>query len=192
MTRDAGQAFPVYLTAVAGLLFLALAYFAVGQAAADRNSAQGAADAAALAAATETRTQLGRVLLENINDVESWNDLLKGQMYSTGPSCASASRFAARNSARVKSCSPLGLPRNGYRVEVRLSESVGSTIIPGTESTYASASATAVVDPRCTVSSEEEAETIELNCKGRTITVDPDDPDPLPPLDRMFTVRLVD
>jgi hypothetical protein len=37
---DAGQAFPIYITVVAGLLFLALAYLAVGQAAATRSEAQ--------------------------------------------------------------------------------------------------------------------------------------------------------
>jgi hypothetical protein len=37
---DAGQAFPIYIVVVGGLLFLAFAYFAVGQAAANRNGAQ--------------------------------------------------------------------------------------------------------------------------------------------------------
>ncbi|MGV9241848.1 pilus assembly protein TadG-related protein, partial [Streptomyces nigra] len=52
---DTGQAFPIYITVAAGLLFLAFAYLAVGQAAANRNGAQTAADAAALAAALDTR-----------------------------------------------------------------------------------------------------------------------------------------
>ena len=56
--RDDGQAFPIYITVVGGLLFLAFAYFAVGQAAVNRNGAQTAADAAALAAAQEARDQL--------------------------------------------------------------------------------------------------------------------------------------
>ncbi|MEK8172388.1 hypothetical protein NKH77_33525 [Streptomyces sp. M19] len=38
--QDAGQAFPIYITAVAGLLFLALAFFAVGQAGATRAEAR--------------------------------------------------------------------------------------------------------------------------------------------------------
>ena len=55
---DSGQAFPIYITVVGGLLCLALAYFAVGQAAVNRNGAQSAADAAALAAALNTRDEL--------------------------------------------------------------------------------------------------------------------------------------
>lgn len=56
---DAGQAFPIYVVMVAGLLFLAFAFFAVGKASATRNEAQGAADAAALAAAQDARDTLG-------------------------------------------------------------------------------------------------------------------------------------
>ncbi|MFE7120718.1 pilus assembly protein TadG-related protein, partial [Streptomyces sp. NPDC057654] len=55
---DAGQAFPIYITAVVGILFLALAFFAVGQAGAKKNGAQTAADASALAAAQDYRDQL--------------------------------------------------------------------------------------------------------------------------------------
>ena len=55
---DAGQAFPIYITVVGGLLFLALAYFAVGQATVNRGGAQTAADAASLAAAQYVRYHL--------------------------------------------------------------------------------------------------------------------------------------
>src|SRR4051794_28092055 len=63
--HDAGQAFPIYITVVGGLLFLAFAYLAVGQAAATRNGAQTAADAAALAAAQDLRDKLAGQWVED-------------------------------------------------------------------------------------------------------------------------------
>jgi hypothetical protein len=68
LAGDAGQAFPIYITAVAGLLFLALALFAVGQAGATRNGGQTAADAAALGAAEDFRAQLRKGLLDAITN----------------------------------------------------------------------------------------------------------------------------
>lgn len=60
---DQGQAFPIYIAMVAGLLFLAFAFFAVGKASVTRNGAQGAADAAALAAAQQARDEIGPAFL---------------------------------------------------------------------------------------------------------------------------------
>jgi len=75
---DAGQAFPIYITVVAGLLFLAFAYLAVGQAAANRNGAQTAADAAALAAAQDTRDQLAELWKLDVKDPAKWWDIFHG------------------------------------------------------------------------------------------------------------------
>lgn len=75
---DAGQAFPIYITVVAGLLFLAFAYLAVGQAAVNRGGAQTAADAAALAAAQDTRDQLAGVWKLDVLDPTKWQDIFRG------------------------------------------------------------------------------------------------------------------
>ncbi|WP_331453230.1 pilus assembly protein TadG-related protein [Streptomyces sp. SS162] len=143
--RDAGQASPLYAFMVASLLFLALAFLAVGQAGATRNGAQSAADAAALAAAKESRDRFDLGLLEG----PGWEDLFGGEL--TGEDgCAAAHAYAAANGASVSECGALGDGRWGFRVTVRSVKPVGDTILPGTEGDHAVATATAVVLPRCT------------------------------------------
>ncbi|MCF3105645.1 hypothetical protein IPZ58_29220 [Streptomyces roseoverticillatus] len=154
--REAGQALPIYITVVAGLLFLAFAYFAVGQAAASRNGAQSAADAAALAAAQDAREQLRAGLLNALADPASWDGLLKGRGFFTKRACEAAGRFAGRNGSDVlpgdRGCRSLGSGRTGFTVTVRTRESMGSSVIPGTEKEHPEATATAVVVPRaCSV-----------------------------------------
>jgi hypothetical protein len=148
--RDAGQAFPIYLTAVAGLLFLAFAYLAVGQAGAIRNSGQTAADAAALAAGQDYRDQLRTAFLKAVVSGSAWQDILRGQGIGTGDACDQAQWFAGRNDADVTACEPGYLPAS-FTVTVRTRRTVGKSVIPGTEHTHATAKARAVVEPRCTV-----------------------------------------
>lgn len=145
---EAGQAFPVYVTAVAGLLFLAFALFAVGMASASRNDAQGAADAAALAAAQDAREGLREDLLD-LFDPDVWEDLLGGEGTgdSSGP-CGEAAEFARRNGANLDACGPVYSPY-GFEVEVGNTEPVGDSLIPGTEGMRAKAAATAVIEPLC-------------------------------------------
>ncbi|MFF8815200.1 hypothetical protein [Streptomyces pactum] len=147
---DAGQAFPLYLTAVAGLLFLALAYFAVGRAGAIRNEGQTAADAAALAAAQAHRDQLRTALLRSVLDGGDWADLLQGRGPGAPAACAEAARFADRNGADLTGagCLPGYLPTS-FTVTVRTRDTVGRSVIPGTEDRHARATARAVVEPRC-------------------------------------------
>ncbi|MFD3355098.1 pilus assembly protein TadG-related protein [Streptomyces fradiae] len=143
--RDSGQASPLYAFMVASLLFLALAFLAVGQAGATRNGAQSAADAAALAAAKESRDRFDLGLL----DGPGWEDLFGGEL--TGEDgCAAAHAYAAANGASVSECGALGDGRWGFRVTVRSVKPVGDTILPGTEGDHAVATATAVVQSRCT------------------------------------------
>ncbi|MEV5599137.1 pilus assembly protein TadG-related protein [Streptomyces sp. NPDC052496] len=155
-SRDAGQAFPVYLVAVAGLLFLAFAFFAVGQAAATRNSAQTAADAAALAAGQKYRDQLRTELLDAVRTGAPWEDLLGGRGVPGDEACANAQRFAGRNDADA-TCTPGSYPTS-FAVEADTRKTVGRSVIPGTENTHASARARAVVEPRCTPGPEPEPE----------------------------------
>lgn len=159
--RDAGQAFPLYIVAVGGLLFLALAFFAVGQAAATRNGAQTAADAAALAAGQKYRDLLTEGVLDGIRDGSyesdraAWEDLLNGRGAPSAAACGSADWFAGRNDAEVAVCTPDSWPTS-FAVTVRTRHTVGRSVIPGTENKRASAEATSVVGPRCTLEPDED------------------------------------
>ncbi|MFH8678483.1 pilus assembly protein TadG-related protein [Streptomyces lydicus] len=154
--RDAGQAFPLYIVAVGGLLFLALAFFAVGQAAATRNGAQTAADAAALAAGQKYRDLLTQDLLDGLRDGSyesdraAWEDLLNGRGALSPAACENASWFAGRNDARVDACTPDSWPTS-FDVTVTTRKAVGRSVIPATSSAHGRAEAKAVVGPRCTV-----------------------------------------
>ncbi|GAA3636847.1 pilus assembly protein TadG-related protein [Streptomyces iranensis] len=150
LRSDAGQAFPIYITAVAGLLFLALALFAVGQAGATRNGGQTAADAAALAAAQDYRDQLRKGFLEAIGNGSAWDDLLDGRGLGGTNACDQAQWFADQNGADVTDCRGPDFLPTSFTVTVKTHKPVGKTVIPGTESQYGEATAKAVVTPRCT------------------------------------------
>ncbi|MFF4949499.1 pilus assembly protein TadG-related protein [Streptomyces chattanoogensis] len=220
--QDAGQAFPLYIVAVAGLLFLAFAFFAVGQAAATRNSAQTAADAAALGAAQTYRDDLYRALRKAVEgDDETWEDLLKAMGSPTGTACDSAQWFAGKNDADATSCTPDSWPTS-FAVRVTTRGTVGDSIVPGTENKHASAGAKAVIVPRCTVRPAESGGRpgdggpagrkesgkgkgkgldkgkapgngkIELTCDGKRLTLDPEHLDPFPEPADFFAVRLAE
>lgn len=207
--REAGQAVPIYITVVASLLFLAFAYFVVGQASASRNGAQSAADAAALAAAQDARDQLRKGLLDSILTPGNWDDLLKGKKFGTFGACQEAQRFASQNKSNVTDCQRLSGWRNGFTVKVKTKESLGETVVPGTENTHMTAKATAVIEPRCTFKpDEDEQEDSEgsdeggdedkpvfpgkLKCDGKDRFIDPENLDLFPDAADLFTVRLSD
>lgn len=201
---------------VVSLLFLALAFFAVGQAGATRNGAQSAADAAALAAAKESRD---RFVLGDL-DIPGWSDLFDGDLVGED-GCGASHTYAARNGASVTGCSELGDGRWGFHVTVRSVKSVGDTILPGTEGKHAVATATAVVVPRCTFEAADDGASDDgaaddgaadsgsaddgsaddgvvdaeppspgsLNCEGTQLDLDPDD---LPDMSDLFEVRLTE
>jgi len=192
---DAGQAFPIYITVVGGLLFLALAYLAVGQAAANRNGAQTAADAAALAAAQDRRDQLAGEWVKSLIDPTEWQAIFDGDAPLADTSCLRAEQLAAQNNADVLACEALGLLE--YQVEVRSNVPVGDSIVPGTENTYATATATAVIEARCTfdlpVGGTEDDVLPQLNCDGDVWDLDPDDAEELLPEPHdLFDVHLAD
>ncbi|MFI6205855.1 pilus assembly protein TadG-related protein [Streptomyces sp. NPDC051041] len=191
---DAGQAFPIYITVVGGLLFLAFAYFAVGQAAANRNGAQTAADAAALAAAQDTRDKLAGEWVENVLDPTKWQDIFDGDVQLATGACARAAQLAAQNDAEVRGCNPDGLL--GWTVEVETNKSVGDSIVPDTENQRANAFATAVVEPRCTFPPPaEDAENDvlpRLSCEGEDWDLDPKNLIDLPEPKDLFDVHLAD
>ncbi|WP_407077988.1 pilus assembly protein TadG-related protein [Streptomyces sp. NPDC126499] len=206
---------------MAGLLFLVFVYFVVGQAAVTRSGGQTAADAAALAAAQDAREQLRDGWLEVVTDPDAWSGFLNGTDYVPELSCERAAEFAAENRAELLAGGCTARRSGGeeeFRVQIRTLDAVGSSLIPGTEDQHAVATATAVLEPRCSFDAPEptppptadtptptnsatpeptptpspEPEPITgLVCDGVEWTIDPEDPR-LPDAADLFTVRLVD
>jgi len=192
---DAGQAFPIYITVVGGLLFLALAYFAVGQATVNRSGAQTAADAAALAAAQDTRKQLAGEWVNDVLDPTKWKGIFQGQGVNFD-GCGRAAQLAAQNDANVLACNPNAVLLR-YDVNVETRKTMGKSIVPVTEGKKSKASAAAVIQPLCTFDppGAGAGDTVlpELTCKdGRKWDIDPTDPTGLPEPEDLFDVHLAD
>ncbi|MFC7894996.1 pilus assembly protein TadG-related protein [Streptomyces sp. NPDC057381] len=191
--RDSGQAFPIYITVVAGLLFLAFAYLAVGQAAMTRSEAQTAADAAALAAAQETRDQLAELWLANVLQPESWQPILEGKV-PVESSCWRAHELAARNDAHLDACAPDGTL--SYTVVAVTDDAVGDSIVPGTEDQRATERTTAVIDPLCSfepIAEDSGGDVLpSLTCEDRDWELEPEDLTDLPGPEDLFDVHLAD
>lgn len=148
-SRDRGQAFPVYIVVVVGLLFAALAFFAFGQASVIRSNAQKAADAGALAAARDARD----TLLGGFNPAafkrEDWDKLLAGKLFDSAAGCAAATSFARDNGSSA-ACDASEFPR--FTVTATTTHGMGDSVVPGAAGTQGVATATAVIKPRCTLS----------------------------------------
>ncbi|MFF3749820.1 pilus assembly protein TadG-related protein [Streptomyces sp. NPDC002018] len=216
-SRESGQAAPIYITMVAGLLFLALAFFAVGQAGATHNGAQSAADAAALAAAQESRDQFREDLLGGLLNPGFLDDIFNGNPLGTFNGCQAAEYFADQNGADLKPPAGCGWASGGkwgFTVRVITQKPMGESILAGTGDQKAEASATAVIEPRCRFEpAEEESESPgdgespedgdepqeedepvspgELVCGGGpNWLIDPEHLDLLPDMADLFSVRL--
>ncbi|NYV74480.1 pilus assembly protein TadG-related protein [Streptomyces sp. UH6] len=194
---DGGQTLPLYIWLTTILLLAGLAFFAWAQAASARNQAQTAADAAALAAAQEAREELMDGLVAALADEGDWLDWLDPRQATGNGATAAAVELAAQNNASLQGgAQPVdrnGFP--GYLVAVRTNFSVGESIIPGTESAKADASAVAVLQPRCRFDSDADAsEAVELDCDGELVILDPNEFDPadLPDAAVLFAVYLAD
>ncbi|MFF3992608.1 pilus assembly protein TadG-related protein [Streptomyces cyaneofuscatus] len=194
---DAGQAFPIYVVMVAGLLFLAFAFFAVGKASALRNGSQGAADAAALAAAQRARTEMGPGFIASLRG--NTLELFLGSTFA--PPCADAERLASANGADARACYPEhGYLRDRITVEVEGRKPVDSSVIPGTQNTFAKAKATALIEFRCPnwkavdANSDGVPELFIFACSnGRVVEIVPASPPPWSTVSKiLFDVRLVD
>lgn len=180
---------------VGGLLFLAFAYFAVGQAAANRNDAQTAADAAALAAAQDRRDQLAGAWVQDLLDPTKWRAIFNGTVEGLDASCWRADQLAAQNDATVLTCAPDG-PLS-YTVEVETNDTVGDSIVPGTETKKSRETATAVIEPRCAFELAGEGagdDTLPLlTCEGEEWELDPEGSEELlPQPEDLFDVHLAD
>jgi hypothetical protein len=81
-------------------------------------------------------------------------------------------------------------------VEVETIKPVGDTIVPGTEDIRAQASATAVIEPKCTfrLPAEEAGDDVlpELQCEDGDWQLDPEDLVDLPEPEDLFDVHLAD
>ncbi|MET8661115.1 MULTISPECIES: pilus assembly protein TadG-related protein [Streptomyces] len=194
---DAGQAFPIYIVMVAGLLFLALAFFAVGKAAALRNGSQGAADAAALAAAQKARDDFGTGFYASLPG--NTLDVFLGAPFV--PPCSEAERLANANEADMTLC----VPSNGYlrdtiTVEVKGRDPVDSPVLPGSRSKFAEAEATALIEFRCPnpiavdTTGDGIIDLFTFTCRnGKILEIVPASPPPWESVSRtLFDVRLVD
>ncbi|MCX4627875.1 pilus assembly protein TadG-related protein [Streptomyces sp. NBC_01443] len=207
LLSDRGQAFPIYIVVVAGLLFAALAFFVVGMAGATRSNAQGAADAAALAAAREARDDvfLGLDLLAL--KPADWEKIVNGDLLDGAGACGKAAEFAELNNATAKCTS--ATPE--FTVTVATKDTVGKSVIPASGDMQGKATAKARIEPRCSLRSAPTSAptpaptltpspsptpgtgTVTFVCGGKPLTLDPAKPGPLSQLARaLFTVRLVD
>ncbi|MEU8983736.1 pilus assembly protein TadG-related protein [Streptomyces sp. NPDC048309] len=194
---DRGQTLPIYIWLTGVLLFAALAFFVFAQAASARNGAQSAADAAALAAAQDSRDELMVGLAGTIGKDDHWLDWLNGDLFKGAGATAAAERLAAQNDSTVQGgAQPTavnGFP--GYRVEIETRYTVGDSIIPGTETRHAKAQATAVIEPRCTFAPDADPKKlVQLDCGGDPVDIDPEDfhSDDLPNASVLFSVHLAD
>lgn len=177
---------------MSALFFLAFAYFAVGQASVARNKAQTAADAAALAAARADRDAMGDALLGAMQsgDAATITGLFGQSNWNDGAACSAAATYAADNGADipdggcVRAASGLG-----YTVTVKSRKSVGKSVVDSTETTYAKATATAVVEPRCTLGPQK-GKVLGFVCDNRDVTVDPMSADFRLDLSTFYTVHL--
>ena len=182
---------------VAGLLFLAFAFLAVGQAGANRNGAQTAADAAALAAALDTRDALRDEWVKNVLDPTKWLDIFDG-LGVPFDGCPRADQLAAQNDATVV-CAALpvvpGTPP-GYTVEATTNKTVGDSVVPGTENKKSVQKATAVIESVCDfdpLGADADPHVLPtLKCDGGEWTPDPTDPETLPKPEDLFDVHLAD
>ncbi|MFI9807189.1 pilus assembly protein TadG-related protein [Streptomyces sp. NPDC052301] len=188
---DAGQAFPIYITVVAGLLFLALAYLAVGQASVNRGGAQTAADAAALAAAQNVRDQLTAQWEEVLSDPKKWQVILEGRSPVDDP-CGRAGELASQNDAQLNACFSPELLK--YQADVTTTKSVGRSVVPGSENYRSKASATAEIEPLCKFPDEgaDGDKLPPLTCKDKVWHLKPDDTTGLPKPEDLFDVHLAD
>ncbi|GAA2922389.1 pilus assembly protein TadG-related protein [Streptomyces thioluteus] len=178
--------------AVAGLLFVAFAVFAVGMAGAARNGAQSAADASALAAAQSYRDQVFAGFLRDAGTADAGRRWLTGRADPPDTACAEADRLAAGNDADDEGCRVTTGPgpATSFEVTVRTRKAVGKSVVPGTEDIHARAVARAVVEPRCSPKPGDAAPLLLVCDDGRQLAVDPQHLDPLLDAKALFAVRL--
>jgi hypothetical protein len=117
---------------------------------------------------------------------------LDGELVPRLDGCPASHYYAGQNEADVTSCERLADGRWGSTVSVTSQKPVGDTILPGTDTLTAKATATAIVVPRCSFDPAEEADTPSpgsLDCEGEVTDLDPE---LLPEMSDLFEVRLAE
>lgn len=214
---DRGQTVGIYIVAMAALFFLAFAYFAVGQATVTRNSAQTAADAAALAAARDYRDQMRADLLKDLTggDLKGLGQVLNLAGGGDVPSAqAAADQYADDNGATVTAFHPGPQSPPTFTVTVQTKGTVGPSVIGSTKDTHAVAKATAVVEPRCALNDQglgggqdggsqtpgqaggtggkgQGPGPVHLTCDSHPLTIDPTPPGFTLNLSDLYSVHLI-
>jgi hypothetical protein len=178
---------------VTGLLTVAFLFFVFARASVMRSEAQSAADAAALAAAQEASEHLLDNFIGAVGGDGEPGDILDGSDFELDveSDCEEARRLAEANESRLALCDPID-GRVGYTVSVETLDTVGDSLIPGTENDKAHAEATAVIRGLCELTSEEEDQ-VELDCEDSDdISFDPGEDDERPDARDLFLVYLDD
>ncbi|GAA3492412.1 pilus assembly protein TadG-related protein [Streptomyces cremeus] len=197
--RDRGQAFPIYIMSVGILLFVAFAFFVFAQAASARSGGQSAADAAALAAAQESRDEYAENFLRDIIDPATWPLWLLGQGEVASGAADAAALANENDSDLTGGPTPTRdgeFPAREVTIQTRFTG--GDSVVPGIETQTAQVSATAVIKPRCIVGPESDPiKLVVVHCKGnKTWEIDPkeivDLPGLLPEPQDLFDVHLVE
>ncbi len=175
------------------VLFAAFVFFVFARGAVARSGAQSAADAAALAAAQDVRDELRLAFIEGLEDGD-WELPLEGEVPASGDGWAAAQRLAAANDSRLLTLNPTFVQGNpAFEARIETNYTVGDSLVPGTEDTHARADATAVIEPRCEILSEDPEKTVEFDCDGSgKWVIDPEgfEDGGLPTAQELFAVNL--
>ncbi|MFE6978863.1 pilus assembly protein TadG-related protein [Streptomyces sp. NPDC057682] len=194
LRNEAGQAAPLYITAVTGLLFLALIFFAFGEGDVKRNGAQSAADSAALAAAKESRSLLKLDLKAHVMDRAYYIAVFNAPFVGFD-GCVNAMSFAAQNDSTAR-CRGLYDGRWGYHVVAKSNKRMTANLVPGVKGKRAEAEATSAVINRCKFVPNPDLTSTSIGtvfCKsGLVWVVSPKDLATMPDMTQLFDVRLVE
>ncbi|CAL9546272.1 hypothetical protein SUDANB96_04360 [Streptomyces sp. enrichment culture] len=130
--------------------------------------------------------------LESVLEPTKWRDIFDGNVPLDDP-CWRAHELAALNDATAL-CWGAGPLR--FEVEAVTDRPVGDSIVPGTEAMTSTASASAVIEPRCVFEvpgEDADQDTLPgLTCEDQSWPLDPDDLDDLPKPEDLFDVHLAD
>jgi hypothetical protein len=111
--------------------------------------------------------------------------------------CARATQLATQNDATVQCTQRPDLSPPGYEVVATTNQSVGDSIVPGTEGRHSTERATAVIEPRCEFELPGAGAAPDvlpkLTCEDDIEwTLDPEDLTDLPKPEDLFDVHLAD
>lgn len=158
-----------------------------------RNGAQTAADAAALAAARQNRDEVKEAFLAALTsgNVEAITRLLGTAGTDDQAACDAARTYANQNHADLYGANACErLPNGtGYTVDVITQGTVGSSVIDSTKSTHAKATATAVVEPRCSFGAKD-GNQLRFTCDKGSLAINPKAGDFMLDLSDFYSVHL--